>query len=35
MGLSGLRRVLEEVAEGIRSVTEGEFRDLIKRARLP
>ncbi len=30
-----LRRVLEEVAEGVRSVTEAEFRDLIKRARLP
>jgi hypothetical protein len=32
---AGLRQVLEEVADGIRSVTEGEFRDLIKRARLP
>lgn len=32
---AGLRRVLDEVAEGIRSVTEAEFRDLIKRARLP
>ena len=30
-----LRRVLEEVADGVRSVTEGEFRDLISRARLP
>jgi hypothetical protein len=30
-----LRRVLEEVADGVRSVTEAEFRDLIKRARLP
>ncbi len=27
--------MLDEVAEGIRSVTEAEFRDLIKRARLP
>jgi hypothetical protein len=32
---AGLRRVLEEVADGIRSVTEAEFRDVIKRARLP
>jgi len=30
-----LRRVLEEVADGVRSVTEAEFRDLIKRVRLP
>jgi hypothetical protein len=30
-----LRRVLEEVADGIRSVTEAEFRDLIRRVRLP
>ena len=30
-----LRQVLAEVAGGIRSVSEGEFRDLIKRARLP
>jgi hypothetical protein len=30
-----LRRVLEEVADGVRSVTEAEFRDLLKRARLP
>jgi hypothetical protein len=30
-----LRRVLAEVADGIRSVSEGEFGDLIKRARLP
>jgi hypothetical protein len=30
-----LRRVLEEVADGIRSVAEAEFRDLITRARLP
>lgn len=30
-----LRRVLEEVADGVRSVTEAEFRDLIERARLP
>lgn len=27
--------MLEEVADGVRSVTEGEFRDLISRARLP
>jgi hypothetical protein len=32
---AGLRRVLEEVADGVRSVTEAEFRDLLKRARLP
>lgn len=30
-----LRRVLEEVADGVRSVTEAEFRSLITRARLP
>jgi hypothetical protein len=30
-----LRRVLEEVADGVRSVTEAEFRNLITRARLP
>ena len=29
------RRVLAEVSEGIRSVAEAEFRDLIRRARLP
>jgi hypothetical protein len=32
---AGLRRVLEEVADGVRSVAEAEFRDLIKRAGLP
>jgi hypothetical protein len=30
-----LRQVLAEVADGVRSVSEGEFRDLIKAARLP
>jgi hypothetical protein len=30
-----LRRVLAEVADGVRSVIEAEFRNLIKRARLP
>jgi hypothetical protein len=30
-----LRQVLAEARDGIRSVTEGEFRDLIKRAGLP
>jgi hypothetical protein len=30
-----LRQVLGEVADGVRSVTEAEFRDLIKRAGLP
>lgn len=30
-----LRQVLGEAADGVRSVVEGEFRDLIKRARLP
>jgi hypothetical protein len=30
-----LRRVLAEAQEGVRSVAEGEFRDLIKEARLP
>jgi very-short-patch-repair endonuclease len=29
------RRVLAEISEGIRSVAEAEFRDLIRRARLP
>jgi very-short-patch-repair endonuclease len=29
------RRVLAEISEGIRSVAEAEFRDLIKQARLP
>ena len=30
-----LRRVLAEVADGVRSVVEGEFRDLIRQAKLP
>lgn len=30
-----LRAALEEVAEGIRSVAEGDFRTLLKRGRLP
>jgi hypothetical protein len=30
-----LRQVLAEATDGIRSITEGEFLDLIKRARLP
>ena len=30
-----LRQVLAEVADGVRSITEAEFRDLIKRAGLP
>jgi hypothetical protein len=34
-GSARLRQVLAEVADGIRSVAEGEFRDLIKRAGLP
>ena len=34
-GSTGLRLVLAEVASGVRSVTEGEFRDLIVRAGLP
>jgi hypothetical protein len=34
-GSTGLRQVLTEVANGVRSVTEGEFRDLILRAGLP
>jgi very-short-patch-repair endonuclease len=29
------RRVLAEISEGVRSVAEAEFRDLIRRARLP
>jgi hypothetical protein len=34
-GSALLRQVLAEVAEGIRSVAEGDFLDLIKRSRLP
>jgi hypothetical protein len=34
-GSTGLRQVLAEVVSGVRSVTEGEFRDLILRAGLP
>ena len=34
-GSAMLRRVLGEVAEGIRSVAEGDLRDLIKQSRLP
>lgn len=34
-GSTGLRQVLAEVASGVRSVTEGEFRDLVLRAGLP
>jgi very-short-patch-repair endonuclease len=34
-GSARLRQVLAEVADGVRSVAEAEFRDLIKRARLP
>jgi hypothetical protein len=34
-GSTGLRQVLAEVASGVRSITEGEFRDLILRAGLP
>jgi hypothetical protein len=30
-----LRQVLAEAGQGVRSVVEGEFRDLIRRARLP
>jgi hypothetical protein len=30
-----LRRVLDEAAAGVRSIVEAEFRDLIRRARLP
>jgi very-short-patch-repair endonuclease len=30
-----LRRAITEVREGVRSVTEAEFRDLLRRARLP
>jgi hypothetical protein len=35
LGSRGLRQVLAEVASGVRSVTEGEFRDLVLRAGLP
>ena len=34
-GSARFRRVLAEVASGVRSVTEGEFRDLVLRAGLP
>ncbi len=34
-GSSGFRVALEEAADGVRSVVEGDFRALIKRARLP
>ncbi len=34
-GSARLRLVLAEVADGIRSSAEGDFRDLLKRARLP
>ena len=34
-GAALLRQVLAEVAEGVRSVAEADFMDLIKRARLP
>jgi len=34
-GSAGLRRVLAEVADGVRSAVEAEFRDLVKRAGLP
>jgi very-short-patch-repair endonuclease len=34
-GSARLRQVLAEVADGVRSVAEAEYRDLIKRARLP
>jgi len=34
-GSARLRRVLREIADGVRSVAEAELRDLIKRARLP
>ena len=34
-GSARLRRVLGEVGDGVRSAAEAEFRDLIKRARLP
>ena len=32
---AGLRRALAEVADGVRSVAEGELRDLVRRAGLP
>ena len=32
---AGLRRALAEVADGVRSIAEGQLRDLIKRAGLP
>jgi very-short-patch-repair endonuclease len=34
-GSARLWQVLAEVADGVRSVAEAEFRDLVKRARLP
>ena len=34
-GSALLRRVLAEVADGVRSAVEGEFRDLVRRAGLP
>lgn len=34
-GSAGLRRALAEVADGVRSVAEGDLLDLIRRARLP
>jgi very-short-patch-repair endonuclease len=34
-GSAGLRRVLAEVADGIRSAAEAEFRELVQRAGLP
>jgi hypothetical protein len=34
-GLGLLRQTLDEVADGIRSIAEAEFRELIERARLP
>lgn len=34
-GSAGFRRVLEEVADGIRSSAEGDLRALVKRERLP
>jgi very-short-patch-repair endonuclease len=35
LGSAGFRRVLAEVATGVRSVAEAEFRDLIRQAGLP
>ncbi len=35
VGSALFRQVLGEVADGVRSITEGEFRDLVKRAGLP